>query len=102
MVSEWLRPIHGHIRDVERMGDRLGMALRPDWQPAMVRAHDIDRLRVTRIRDTEVSGRARYTEVHFHIGNLIADDKGIDELERRIGRRRKMRGRGVMRYHDVD
>jgi TP901 family phage tail tape measure protein len=39
---------------------------------------------------------------HFHIGTLIADDRGIDELDKRMGRRRHMKGRGQMRYKDND
>jgi hypothetical protein len=41
-------------------------------------------------------------ENHFHIGTLVADDRGIDELDRRMNRRRKMKGRGAMRYQDRD
>ena len=36
----------------------------------------------------------------YVVGTLIADDKGIDELDKRITRRRRMRDRGPMRYSD--
>lgn len=36
--------------------------------------------------------------IHLHIGTLIADDRGLDELERRMSRRHTVRNRGPMRY----
>jgi hypothetical protein len=36
----------------------------------------------------------------YVVGTLIADDKGLDELDRRIERRRRVRDRGPMRYRD--
>jgi TP901 family phage tail tape measure protein len=101
LIEAWLAPMGRNISVVERMGMRLGSALQPrPLIPARIQAHDIDRLRVTRSRDVDVSGRARYSEVHFHIGTLIADDKGLDELDKRITRRRRMRDRGPMRYSE--
>ena len=40
------------------------------------------------------------TPVIIQVGTLIADDKGLDELDRRMGNRRALRGRGAMRYGD--
>ena len=48
------------------------------------------------------NGRGGGDEVHIHVGTLIADDRGLDELQRRIERRRKMRSRGAMRYGDTN
>lgn len=44
------------------------------------------------------AGAAGGGQVHFHIGTLIADDKGLDELDRRMSRRQTVRNRGPMRY----
>ncbi len=37
---------------------------------------------------------------HFHIGTLIANDQGIDELERRMENRKRVKGRVPTRYND--
>jgi hypothetical protein len=36
----------------------------------------------------------------YNIGTLIADDRGIDVLDKRMSRRRRMRDRGPMRYSE--
>jgi hypothetical protein len=38
----------------------------------------------------------------YVVGTLIANDSGIDELDRRISRRRRLRDRGPMRYQQID
>ena len=39
------------------------------------------------------AGRSGGGEVHLHIGTLIADERGLDELDRRLDLRRRLRGR---------
>ena len=39
-------------------------------------------------------------EVHLHIGTLIADERGLDELDRRLDLRRRLRGRSRPRGND--
>lgn len=45
-----------------------------------------------------LGGPSRVVENHYHIGTLIANDKGIDELDDRIERRRRHRRRGAGRH----
>jgi TP901 family phage tail tape measure protein len=67
-----------------RTGMEVAGAFRPKWGAGLA------------------TGANAGKQSHFHIGTLIADDRGIDELDKRMGRRRKMKGRGQMRYKDVD
>lgn len=38
----------------------------------------------------------------FNIGNLYGGPKGLDELDREVGRRRNLRSRGALRYRDTN
>lgn len=97
MVDEWLKPIEGRLGRVRAMGSALGMAIVPrgQWQPAYAGAGVGRGLGGRR-------GRGRGRGDNYQIGVLVADDGGLDELDKRIERRRKMRGRGPMRYRDTD
>ena len=102
MVVQWLQPIRRHVRDAERTGDRLAAAMDPGrrrhggvrWSAAgqrgQARGRSMDLLQGARIGG----------DVHFHIGTLIADDRGLDQLERRMERRRRVKGRTPTRYND--
>lgn len=39
--------------------------------------------------------------VHIHVGTLIANDAGIDQLARRIERRTRVKSRTPTRYNDA-
>jgi hypothetical protein len=100
MVEAWLGPVRARLGDVSRLGEALGASLRPTLQPLAVPAGwDGMRTAVPRAyADAPERGRGR--EVHFHIGTLIADERGLDELDRRMGNRRRLRRRGQARYND--
>jgi hypothetical protein len=92
MVGEWLRPIERRVGDVARMGSRLGAALTPHpGQPAWVDHRQPDRAMWAAVG--AVGGGGRGGDVHIHVGTLIANDAGLDELERRMERRRHLRRR---------
>jgi hypothetical protein len=92
MVGEWLGPMERRVTDVERMGSRLGAALTPHpGQPAWMDQRQPDR--ATWAAVGAVGGGPRGGDVHIHVGTLIANDAGLDELERRIERRRHLRRR---------
>jgi len=92
MMGEWLVPMERHVTDVERMGSRLGAALTPHpGQPAWMEQRQPDR--ATWAAVGAVGGGPRGGDVHIHVGTLIANDAGLDELERRMERRRHLRRR---------
>jgi hypothetical protein len=92
MVQEWLGPMERKVGDVERMGSRLGAALTPHpGGPAWMDHRGPDR--ATWAAVGAVGGGGRGGEVHIHVGTLIANDSGLDELERRMERRRHLRRR---------
>ena len=92
MVGEWLSPMERHVGDVARMGSRLGAALTPHpGQPAWMDQRQPDR--ATWAAVGAVGGGGRGGDVHIHVGTLIANDAGLDELERRMERRRHLRRR---------
>jgi hypothetical protein len=92
MVGEWLSPMERRVTDVERMGSRLGAALTPHpGQPAWMDQRRPDR--ATWAAVGAVGGGGRGGDVHIHVGTLIANDAGLDELERRMERRRHLRRR---------
>jgi hypothetical protein len=80
------------VGDVERMGSRLGAALTPHpGCPAWMDQRGPDRATWGAVG--AVGGGGRGGEVHIHVGTLIANDSGLDELERRMERRRHFRRR---------
>jgi hypothetical protein len=92
LVENWLGPMERKVGDVERMGSRLGAALTPrPGQPAWMDHRGPDR--ATWAAVGAVGGGGRGGELHIHVGTLIANDAGLDELERRMERRRHLRRR---------
>lgn len=37
---------------------------------------------------------------HYHVGMYVGSDRGLDELDKRLTRRQRLRGRGAGRYND--
>ncbi len=92
MVENWLGPMERRVGDVERMGARLGSALTPHpGAPAWMDHRGPDR--ATWAAVGAVGGGGNGGDVHIHVGTLIANDAGLDELERRMERRRHLRRR---------
>lgn len=88
LVDTWLKPMEARVGHVGRVGAKLAGALAPRAQLAgMAMA---------------TAGAGQAGGNHYHVGTLIANDAGLDEFDRRIERRRKIRGRGPMRYADRD
>jgi hypothetical protein len=88
LVSEWTRPIGRHLGEVQRIGDRLAAAitprpLAPAWSGTGHRWSAV----------AGVGPSDRGDVVHIHVGTLIANDAGLDELERRMERRHRLRRR---------
>jgi hypothetical protein len=96
LVAEWLGGMERHLGDVERTATRLASAmtprpLAPAWEGAgAARWRPVPAL----------AGRSGGGEVHLHIGTLIADERGLDELDRRLDLRRRLRGRSHPRAND--
>jgi hypothetical protein len=88
LVGAWLGGIGGKEQDVNRMGARIAGALAPGAGSLAARTA------------RHGSGRGGGGDT-YQIGVLVADDRGIDALDRRTQRRRRLRGRGQMRYQDV-
>lgn len=106
MVVRWVRPVHRGRDKAERAGrdlaDAMGRGMnrgggRRRWGSGggggsgsgsrlRVQTLHADRLDVRR-------GGGGGGEVHIHVGTLIANDHGLDELERRMDRRARMRRR---------
>lgn len=92
LVQNWLGPMERKVGDVERMGARLGSAMTPHpGTPAWMDQRGPDR--ATWAAVGAAGGGGRGGEVHIHVGTLIANDAGLDELERRMERRRHLRRR---------
>lgn len=91
MIDQWIDPMKMRMGRVRAMGDTLGTAITPNprLQPVMP---GLGAVRGARPGVTNV----------YRIGTLIADDGGIDELDRRIQKRKRMKGRGRMRYKDPE
>jgi len=93
LVGEWLGPMERHVGDVERTAGRLAGAMTPrpgmpTWDsPASTATHAWGR------PDVAGRGSAGGGEVHIHVGTLIANDAGIDELQRRMSGRHRIRKR---------
>ena len=86
LVASWLGGIESQVGRVGAAGSRLAGALSP--RPGMGNLA------------YAVAGGSSGVHNHYHIGTLIADDGGIDQLDRRLGRRRRLRERGSGRYND--
>jgi hypothetical protein len=95
MVVEWTRPIGRHLGDVERTAGRLAAAMTP--RPAMPAwagaSANGQASRWSAPGAVGLLGRSGDV-VHVHVGTLIANDAGLDELEARMARRRRRRRRG--------
>lgn len=83
-VRTWLDPIENSTPRVRRVGAKLAEAIIPH--------HGLGR--------AMVGAGARGGGDTYQIGTLIADDGGIDELDRRISRRRRRRERGAGRDYN--
>jgi hypothetical protein len=96
LVATWTAGIERHVGDVERTASRLAGAmtprpLAPAWEgTGSARWRSVPAL----------TGRSGGGEVHLHIGTLIADERGLDELDRRLDLRRRLRGRSHPRAND--
>jgi hypothetical protein len=95
LVATWTAGIERHVGDVERTAGRLAEAivpapLAPAWQGAGGGWRS----------PAAGFGGGRGGEVHLHIGTLIADERGLDELDRRLDLRRRLRGRNRPRAND--
>ena len=79
MVDAWVGAVKGRKGKVARAGAELAGAFSPR----------------SRMPSAAMAGVGGGGDVnHFHIGTLIADEGGIDMLERRMSRRRRRRSRG--------
>ncbi len=85
MVDQWLGPLAGLTPRLKAASDRLGAALVPEL-PAVALSGRADGRRGS-------GGEGGEVHNHWHIGTLIADDGGIDQLERRMQRRQRLKGR---------
>jgi hypothetical protein len=95
LVATWTAGIERHVGDVERTASRLAGAivpapLAPAWQASGGGWRS----------PASTFGGGRGGEVHLHIGTLIADERGLDELDRRLDLRRRLRGRSRPRAND--
>ena len=96
MISRWTGGIRSALPQVSRTSDAAARAfhpqphLRPSWgTPAGMRG-------------TQPGlGRRAGRDVHYHIGTLIANDGGIDKLDRKIEDRKRMRKRRTNRDKTV-
>lgn len=86
LVDAWLGGIESQVGRVGTVGARLASALAP--QPMMGG--------LGLAGATATGGRGDT----YNVGVLVADDGGIDALDRRIERRKRLRGRGATRYND--
>jgi len=101
MVMQWAKGAERGLPTAEKMGLRLAGAMSfggprmagagVGWQSVSSRGAGDDLGR---------SRGARGDRVHIHVGTLIANDQGIDELERRMAKRMRLRGRAGNRYND--
>ena len=89
MITAWLKPI-------KRFHGKASFAARGLADAATPRP----RLGAVGVGAMHGVGMRRGGERHnhYHVGTLIANDKGIDELDDRIERRRKHRRRGANRH----
>lgn len=92
MVDQWTKPMAGKVGQVQAMADRLAAAAVPQprasglgMMPAYAGAGAI--------AGGAVRGVGGGDQVHIHVGTLIANDAGLDELERRMDRRRHLKRR---------
>jgi TP901 family phage tail tape measure protein len=85
LMEAWAGGIEKGAGRVRLASDRMAGAFRPSAHvPAFALA----------------GGGSMAGGVHIHVGTLIADEGGIDELERRMSRRLRLRGRGTGHYND--
>jgi hypothetical protein len=87
--------IERHVGDVERTAGWLAGAIVPtSLAPARQGAGGGWQ------SPAALGGGGRGGEVHLHVGTLIADERGLDELDRRLDLRRRLRGRSYPRLND--
>lgn len=82
LIDAWLKPMSRKLGTVAAMGGKLGSALAP--QPAMTGM-------ALSTMGMAAGGGGNLT---LHIGTLIANEAGLDELERRMQRRHRRADRG--------
>ncbi len=102
MVVQWLRPIQRSMKDVHKTGDMLGKAITPKHHGGKGGWRTDDRKgQMPQWGGSVMKGARIEGDVHIHIGTLIADDHGLDELDRRMKKRRKMKDRSNRRYNNA-
>jgi hypothetical protein len=109
LVDTWTRPIVRDAHKAERAGAALADAMGRGMRVAAPRGAggtsggrwaDMRRVTAPGTGAGRYGRQARSGDVHVHVGTLIADDRGIDELTRRINRRLRLRGRGAGHYNE--
>jgi hypothetical protein len=93
MLDQWSRGTESGLGRVERTAVAWASAATPTmagggWQPASAPA-------VTQRMRRPLGGLqdGHGGDVHIHVGTLIANDAGIDELQRRMSGRQRLRRR---------
>lgn len=103
MIAQWTAGTESALSRVRRTAGKMAGAMVPRT-PQMAHAGvGYQSVRPSWSGASWSSGGARggTSEVHLHIGTLVADDRGLDELERRMSNRKRLRGRGHPHYNDV-
>ena len=85
MVNEWLRPIKRQRGTVAGVGNMLAGAMspKPNLQPVWAASRAM----------RAVSSRGDRKGNCIHVGTLIANDAGLDELDRRMNNRKRLKKR---------
>ena len=87
LIDAWVNPMKRQVGNVRGVGAMLAGALAP--HPALAAAS----------AQGGGMGRGGYGDT-FNVGVLVADDRGLDALDRRMGHRRRLRRRDQGRYND--
>jgi hypothetical protein len=83
LIDAWVKPIHASTGKARKAGDAIAGAFKP--RP------NLDRLALA--GGTRGGGASAKGGDHFHVGTLIADRKGLGELDRRMAGRRRIKRR---------
>jgi hypothetical protein len=92
MIDQWAQGTEGSLGRVKATAAAWAKAATPSvsgrWQPAAAYA-GTERAR----RSTRGMRAGRGGDTHIHVGTLIANDAGVDELRRRMARSERIRRR---------